>query len=59
MKLVMKMITFKTKKVSVFSLALTHDRMPDYPPLPDVILDNTPYQVHIYFCSKAPIKFCV
>jgi len=30
--------------VTTVSLALTHDRMPDYPPLPDVILDNTPYQ---------------
>jgi len=29
---------------SVLSLAMTHDRVPDYPPLPDVFLDNFPYQ---------------
>ena len=26
------------------SLALTHDRVPDRPPLPDIILDNVTYQ---------------
>ena len=29
--------------VSSFSLALTHDRVPDYDPLPDIVLDNTTY----------------
>ena len=28
-----------------FSLALTHENVPDYPPLPDVVLDNVKYQV--------------
>ena len=29
--------------VTTFSLALTHDRVPDYDPLPDIVLDNTTY----------------
>ena len=29
--------------MSSFSLALTHDRVPDYNPLPDIVLDNTTY----------------
>eukprot|EP00092_Neocalanus_flemingeri_P036709 GFUD01039965.1.p1 GENE.GFUD01039965.1~~GFUD01039965.1.p1 ORF type:complete len:346 (-),score=108.89 GFUD01039965.1:17-1054(-) len=29
--------------VTTFSLALTHDRVPDYNPLPDIVLDNTTY----------------
>ena len=29
---------------SVLSLAMTHDRVPQYPPLPDIFLDNFPYQ---------------
>ena len=29
---------------SVVSLAITHDRVPDYKPLPDIILDTLPYQ---------------
>ena len=29
---------------STFALAMTHDRVPKYPPLPDIILDNCPYQ---------------
>jgi len=28
---------------TTFSLALTHDRVPDYDPLPDIVLDNTTY----------------
>jgi len=29
--------------VTTFSLALTHERVPDYDPLPDIILDNSTY----------------
>jgi len=29
--------------VTTFSLALTHDRVPNYNPLPDIVLDNTTY----------------
>jgi len=29
--------------VTTFSLALTHERVPDYDPLPDIVLDNTTY----------------
>lgn len=29
--------------VTTFSLALTHERVPDRPPLPDIFLDNTTY----------------
>ena len=29
--------------MTTFSLALTHDRVPDYGPLPDIVLDNTTY----------------
>jgi len=29
--------------VTTFSLALTHERVPDRPPLPDIVLDNTTY----------------
>ena len=29
---------------SVISLAMTHDRVPDYKPLPDIFLNNLPYQ---------------
>jgi len=29
--------------VTTVSLSVTHERMPDYPPLPDIVLDNTNY----------------
>merc|ERR1719295_1666242 len=29
--------------VTTFSLALTHERVPNRPPLPDIVLDNTTY----------------
>ena len=29
---------------SLLSLSMTHDRLPDYKPLPDIFLDNFPYQ---------------
>ena len=29
--------------VTTFSLALTHERVPNYDPLPDIVLDNTTY----------------
>ena len=29
---------------SLLSLSMTHDRVPQYPPLPDIFLDNLPYQ---------------
>ena len=29
----------------LLSLALTHDRVPDSPPLPDILLDSVQYQV--------------
>jgi len=29
---------------SLLSLAITHDRVPKYSPLPDIFLDNLPYQ---------------
>ena len=29
---------------TTFSIALTHDRVPDYDPLPDVILDHVTYR---------------
>lgn len=29
---------------TTFSLALTHESVPDYPPLPDMVLDNVSYQ---------------
>ena len=31
--------------ISNHSLALTHDRVPDSPPLPDILLDSVQYQV--------------
>jgi len=56
-----------------FSLALTHENVPDYPPLPDVVLDNVKYQVsrrilsYLYFktysssmiLTKKKLIFCV
>lgn len=30
--------------ITSISLSITHERMPDYPPLPDVFLDNAPYK---------------
>ena len=29
---------------SLLSLSMTHDRLPDYKPLPDIFLDNLPNQ---------------
>ena len=29
---------------SLLSLSMTHDRVPNYDPLPDIFLDNLPYQ---------------
>ena len=31
----------------LLSLALTHDRVPDSPPLPDILLDSVQYQVTV------------
>ncbi len=39
-----------------FSLALTHENVPDYPPLPDVVLDNVKYQVSRRILSYLSIK---
>jgi len=54
--------------VTTFSLALTHERMPDYPPLPDIVMDNIPYQewgldaseyilIFLFLCAIAVIFF--
>jgi len=37
---------------TTFSLALTHDRVPDDPPLPDIVLDNTNYYQWGLTCSE-------
>ena len=29
---------------SLLSLSMTHDRVPNYPPLPDIFLDMLPYE---------------
>ena len=36
----------------LLSLALTHDRVPDSPPLPDILLDSVQYQVKMLILNK-------
>jgi len=38
--------------VTTFSLAITHERVPEYPPLPDLVLDNTTYHPALLTISE-------